>query len=47
MESDAAFELRWRAWRARGVAHERAFRRKLFIAAPLLAAAIVSVLLMW
>lgn len=49
MESDATFELRWAAWRARGAAHERAFRRKLVIAAPLVAvaAAIVSLLLMW
>jgi small-conductance mechanosensitive channel len=31
------FDERWEAWQARGAAHDRAVRRKLTIAAPLLA----------
>ena len=44
---DAEFEARWAAWHARGVAHERAVRRKFLILAPVLAiaAAIVYALL--
>jgi hypothetical protein len=30
---DADFEARWAAWRTRGVAHERARRRKLVLVA--------------
>ena len=32
-----SFDERWAAWRARGEAHDRAVRRKLAIAAPILA----------
>ena len=44
---DADFDARWAAWHARGVAHERAVRRKFLIWAPVLAiaAAIVYALL--
>ena len=30
---DTDFELRWAAWRRRGVAHDRAVRRKLILVA--------------
>ena len=30
------FDERWAAWQARGAAHERAVRRKMAIAAPIL-----------
>jgi hypothetical protein len=30
---DADFDARWAAWRTRGIAHERAFRRKLVLVA--------------
>ena len=30
------FDERWAAWQARGAAHERAVRRKVAIAAPIL-----------
>ena len=41
------FEARWAAWQARGAAHDRAFRRRLAIVAPLVAvgAAVLYVLL--
>jgi hypothetical protein len=41
------FDERWAAWQAKGAAHDRAVRRKMAIAAPLLAvaAAIVYALL--
>ncbi|MBI3493632.1 MAG: hypothetical protein HY047_17920 [Acidobacteria bacterium] len=44
---DAAFEARWAAWHARGVAPERAVCRKFLILAPVLAiiAAIVYAIL--
>ncbi len=44
---DADFDVRWAAWHARGVSHERAVRRKFLILAPVLAiaAAIVYALL--
>ena len=32
---DTDFEVRWAAWQARGVAHERAVRRKLILVASL------------
>ena len=32
---DTDFEVRWAAWRTRGVAHERAVRRKLMLVASL------------
>ena len=44
----ATFEERWAAWQARGAAHDRAVRRKVAIAIPVLAvaAAIVYALLL-
>ena len=30
------FDARWAAWQAKGVAHERAFHRKVMIALPIL-----------
>ena len=30
---DADFEVRWSTWRSRGIAHERAVRRKLILVA--------------
>lgn len=35
--ADADFDARWDAWRARGLAHERVVRRKLFVLASALA----------
>ena len=32
---DTDFEVRWAAWRTRGVAHERAVRRKLILVGSL------------
>ena len=32
---DQGFEERWAAWQARGVAHDRAMRRKLFVVAAI------------
>jgi small-conductance mechanosensitive channel len=32
----ASFEERWAAWQARGAAHDRAVRRKMTVAAPIL-----------
>ena len=42
------FDERWAAWQAKGAAHDRAFRRKMRIAAPILIvlAAFVSYLLL-
>ena len=42
------FEERWAAWQARGAAHDRAVRRRVTIAAPVLAvvAAILYALLL-
>jgi hypothetical protein len=31
----ASFDERWAAWQARGVAHDRAVRRKMALAAPI------------
>lgn len=44
---DSTFEERWAAWVARGASRDRAFRRRLGIAAPILAvvAAVAYVLL--
>lgn len=43
---DNGFEERWAAWQARGAAHDRNTRRKMFIAAAILAlsAAILAIL---
>jgi hypothetical protein len=43
-----SFDQRWAAWQARGAAHDRAVRRKMAIAAPILivvAAAVIYALL--
>jgi hypothetical protein len=42
-----SFDERWRAWQARGVAHERAVRRKMLIAAPVVAAVGAAIYLMF
>jgi small-conductance mechanosensitive channel len=44
----ASFEERWAAWQAKGAAHDRAVRRKMAIAAPILivVAAVVIYLLL-
>ena len=44
----ASVDERWAAWQARGAAHDRAFRRKISVAAPILivvAAVVMYVLL--
>jgi hypothetical protein len=44
----ASFDERWEAWQAKGAAHDRAVRRKMTIAAPILiivAAVIIYALL--
>ena len=46
-DSESSFDERWAAWEAKGAAHDRAFRRKLAVAAPLviiLIAVLVSAL---
>jgi hypothetical protein len=35
--ADAAFEARWAAWQARGRMHERAVKRRVLMAVPVLA----------
>ena len=47
-EPVSSFEERWAAWQAKGAAHERAVRRKMAIAVPILivvAAIVIYVLL--
>jgi hypothetical protein len=34
-ESETTFDERWAAWEAKGAASDRAFRRKLAVAAPI------------
>ena len=34
-ESGVGLDERWAAWEAKGAAHDRAFRRKLAVAAPI------------
>ena len=34
-ELQASSDERWAAWQAKGTAHDRAFRRKLAVAAPI------------
>ncbi|MBW8861647.1 MAG: hypothetical protein JF601_04635, partial [Acidobacteria bacterium] len=41
--SDADFDARWTAWRTRGIAHERAVRRKLTLVAGSAAAVATAV----
>ena len=36
---EASFDARWAAWQAKGAAQDRAFRRKMAVAAPILAVA--------
>jgi hypothetical protein len=45
--ADQGFQERWAAWQARGIAHDRATRRKVFIMAALIvvSAAILNGLL--
>jgi hypothetical protein len=40
----ATFDERWAAWEAKGVAHDRALRRKMAIAAPILLVVVAVVL---
>jgi hypothetical protein len=35
-EQASSFEERWAAWQARGAAHDRAVRRRMTIASPIL-----------
>jgi hypothetical protein len=41
----ASFDERWAAWQAKGAAHDRAFRRKSAVAAPILI--VVAALVMY
>ena len=34
--AESSFDERWAAWQAKGAAHDRAFRRKMTVAAPIL-----------
>ena len=40
----ATFDERWAAWQAKGAAHDRALRRKMAIAAPILIVVVAIVL---
>jgi hypothetical protein len=40
----ATFDERWAAWQAKGAAHDRALRRKMAIAAPILLVVVAVVL---
>lgn len=44
LNDSATFDERWAAWQAKGVAHDRAVRRKVAIAAPILLVAAAVVL---
>lgn len=46
-DNPVGFEERWAAWQARGAAHDRAVRRRMMFAVPILAivAAVLYVLL--
>jgi hypothetical protein len=35
MREPASFDERWAAWQAKGAAHDRAFRRRMAITAPI------------
>ena len=39
----ASFEERWAAWQAKGAAHDRAVRRKMILAAPVLVVVIALI----
>jgi len=39
----ASFDERWAAWQAKGAAHDRAVRRKMAVAAPILIAVAVVI----
>jgi hypothetical protein len=43
--ADAAFEVRWAAWQARGRVHDAATRRHAFIGAPMFALVAVGLYL--
>jgi hypothetical protein len=43
---DASFEQRWAAWQAKGAAHERAVRRRMSIAAPILGVVAIVIYLL-
>ena len=36
LPESASFDERWAAWQAKGAAHDRAVRRKIVVAAPIL-----------
>jgi hypothetical protein len=40
----ATFDERWAAWQAKGAAHDRAVRRKMAIAAPILLVVVAVIL---
>ena len=40
----ATFDERWAAWQAKGAAHDRAVRRKMSIAAPILLVVVAVVM---
>ena len=44
---DAEFERRWTAWKTRGLAHDRAVRQRLVIAATVTAVVAVAALAMY
>jgi hypothetical protein len=44
---DEGFEERWAAWQARGVANDRATRRKLFILAAILVLSVAILNGLW
>ena len=43
LESEATFDERWAAWQAKGAARDRAFRRKLAVAAPIVIIALAAI----
>jgi small-conductance mechanosensitive channel len=42
--ASSSFDERWEAWQAKGAAHDRAVRRKLAIAAPIVAIVVAAIL---
>jgi hypothetical protein len=44
LNDSATFDERWAAWQAKGAAHDRAVRRKMAIAAPILLVVVTIVL---
>ena len=43
LESEATFDERWAAWQAKGATRDRAFRRKLALAAPIVIIALAGI----